>query len=228
MASDAFWIGPARSEDTEAIHDLVFQNPDQFLRRISFETLKGRIAAGVCWVARRGGAGREIVAACVITVPETSPGKPPEPAEFGGLYVHEQLRGSGLGTSLATFAVASYFWDNDAENSAPLPLIAHVHVKNQKPRRILGKLQFVQKPGVIEVPDGIEGFEHMPKNAAGNVEGHEFEYPAAKRPDLFRWAAMVLETRTLTKGEPVEFDCPIGMTAAELRRLAAALDSAPR
>lgn len=226
MTSGGYWIGPARYDETKAIHDLVFQKPDQFVRRISFDTLNSRIQDGVCWVARLGGAGGEIVAACMITVPETSPDKPPEPAEFGGLYVHEKLRGSGLGTSLATFAVASYFWDNDPESSDPIPLIAHVHVQNQKPRRILAKLQFVQKPGVIEVPDGIGGFEHMPKSATGRLEGHEFEYPADKRPDIFRWAATVLENRTLPSGEPVEFDCPIGMTVAELRRLAGALESA--
>ncbi|MFA5762665.1 MAG: GNAT family N-acetyltransferase [Bacilli bacterium] len=224
MTPHGFWIGPARSEDTKAIHDLVFQKPDQFIRGISLETLRSRIEAGVCWVVRRDNRGGEIKAACLITVPETSPGTPPEPAEFGGLYVHEELRGSGLGTSLATFALASYFWDNDPESSTPLPLIAHVHVDNEKPRRILGKLQFVQKSGVIEVPDDVEGFAHMPRNADGKVEGHEFEYPAVKRPDLFRWTATVLERRTLPIGEPVEFDCPVGMTAEELRQLAAALD----
>lgn len=224
LPSQGYWVGPARSEDASAIFGLVFENPDQFVRKISLETLIARIEGGVCWVARSGGAGGPIVAACLITVPETVPDKAPEPAEFGGLYVQERLQGNGLGSSLATFAVASYFWDNDPESQSPPPLIAHIHVDNPKPRRILSKLQFRQKPGTTKVPEGIAGFEHMPKNAAGIVEGHEFEYPPERRIDLFRWAADVLERRSLKWGEPIDFASPIGMTADELRRLAAALD----
>jgi GNAT superfamily N-acetyltransferase len=224
---ETFWIGPAGHGDVPAIHRLVFDRPDEHVRGITAEDLAESVAGGVCWIARRN---ETIVGACLITVPETSPESPPDPAEFGGFFVHKKCRGNGLGMFLATYAIATYFWDNGAEDKAPIPLIAHVHVMNvgkKSPRRILEALGFEQKPEPIVVPDSVKGFEHMPKNAAGEIEGHEFEYPATRRPDLFRQTAEALQKRALRAGEPVEFECPIGMGPTELLELATQLEGSP-
>lgn len=182
----------AQDVDLEDVYVLVFETPEQHIRKLSREDVGKLIGAGVLWIAREQ-EGR-LVGCCYVRVPESTETDMP-PAEYGGAFVRKEHRGRGIGEALARLAIAHFMWDNDPES---LPaLIAHVHVENAKPRTVLEKLGFRQDKRV-KVPEGVPGFEHMPKaQEDGLVHGDEFAFEPKKIADLLRQVAAVLRSRKI-------------------------------
>jgi hypothetical protein len=208
-------FAPAEDADAAAIYELAFANPQPFLRRVEPADIVRWLTTDdwMCWVAKDLSTG-QLLAVCNVKVPEVKAGEPAEPGEFGGLFTDPQTRGRGVGRRMATFALGAYYWDTDPDGPNPLPMLAHVHKDNEAPRQILDLLGF-RLEKAIEVPGGTPGFEHMPTNDAGVVVGDEFIFPPEKRTPLFETLADLLD-------DPLDrFEVPVGMTSAELRRLAA-------
>lgn len=207
----------ASPTDAHEIFDLVYLHPDPFLRAVTLEDVKGWIANGASWIVRDLATSR-VVGVCNIRVPETTQDQTPKPAEFGGIFVHPDYRVRGVADALGVLAIASYFWDNDPDVLEPLPLISHVHVKNENPLKLLDRLGFVFDK-IEPVPDGVPGFEHMPREEDGRLLGKEFHFPPQRRSDLFRKMAELLSTAQFD-GFAVEIEPAIGMEPGELERLA--------
>ncbi len=142
MTTPALFLGLASQTDAPAIFELVYRNPHPFLRKASLNDIQNWIDNGACWIVRDSQRG-EIVGACNIKVPVTDRNHPPEPAEFGGIFLHPNYRKPGVSDALATLSLSSYFWDTDPDSPSPIPLISHVHVNNQDPRPLLDRLGFV-------------------------------------------------------------------------------------
>jgi GNAT superfamily N-acetyltransferase len=212
----------AKTSDAQAIFDLVYLHPDPFLRAATFEDIERWIADGACWIVRDF-TGNNVVGACNIKVPETTAAKPPEPAEFGGIFIHPDYRDRGVADALGVLALASYYWDNDADSEVPIPVISHVHVENDKPLKLLDRLGF-EFHEVIDVPDGVPGFEHMPRDEKGKIWGKEFRFPPHGRIHLFRKMAELLSTDQVG-GHGVHVLPALGMDALELERLAKILQA---
>lgn len=215
----------ATVSDANAVFDLVYRYPVPFLRAATLQDIEGWIANGACWIVRDL-AGPTIVGACNIKVPETTPEQPPEPAEFGGIFIHPGFRDRGIADALGVLALASYYWDNDPESPEPIPIISHVHVNNEKPLKLLERLGFVFLE-IIDVPDGVSGFEHMPRDEEGRLQGKEFRFPPDRRIYVFREMAKLLSTEQI--GQYAVHVLPaLGMDQAELERLAAHLETQQR
>jgi GNAT superfamily N-acetyltransferase len=212
----------ATPSDSQAIFDLVYAHPQPFLKSATLHDVEGWIANGACWIVRDV-AGSSIVGACNIKVPETTRDKPPEPAEFGGIFVHPEYRVRGVGDALGVLALASYYWDNDPDSEDPIPIISHVHVSNQDPLKLLDRLGFVFDK-IIPVPDGTPGFEHMPRDEHGRLQGKEFRLPPNRRVYLFREMARLLSTQQIG-GLAIRVVPALGMEPAELEKLARHLEA---
>lgn len=182
----------AQEVDLEDVYVLVFENPEKHIRKLSREEVSKLIADGVLWIARDQ-EGR-LVGCCYVKVPLSTETEAP-PAEYGGAFVRGEQRGRGIGEALARLAIAHFMWDNDPES---LPrLLAHVHAENEKPRTVLGKLGF-RHDKRIQVPEGVPGFEHMPKaKEDGLVHGDEFVFEAKKIAPLLRAVATVLRKKKI-------------------------------
>lgn len=201
---------------------MVYLHPDPFLRSATLEDVENWIANGACWIVRDF-AGNSVVGACNIKVPETTTAKPPEPAEFGGIFLHPDFRERGVADALGVLALASYYWDNDPDSAVPIPVISHVHVENDKPLKLLDRLGF-EFHEVIDVPDGVPGFEHMPRDEKGRLQGKEFRLPPNNRIHLFLEMAKLLSTHQVGDYD-VRVLPALGMDASELGRLAKILQT---
>lgn len=207
----------ATASDANAIFDLVYKEPKPFLRSTTLPQVESWIANGTCWIIRDI-AGDGVIGACNIKIPETTPYNQPEPAEFGGIFVHPDYRVRGISDALGVLALASYFWDNDPESSNPVPIISHVHVDNPDPLKLLARLGFVFDK-IIPVPPGTPGFEHMPVDGNGVLWGKEFRWPPERRIQLFREMAKLLATQQIEK-YGVCIVPALAMDQPELERLA--------
>lgn len=207
----------ATATDAHAVFDLVYRYPDPFLRTATIHDVEGWTAKGTCWIVRDL-AGPTVVGACNIKVPAT-----PDPAEFGGIFLHPDFRVRGIADALSTLALSSYYWDNDPDSPDPIPIISHVHVKNDKPLKLIDRLGF-EFDKVVEVPDDEPGFEHMPRDDDGKLRGKEFQMPPTRRIHLFREMAKLLSTDQIA-GYTVHVVPALRMEPAELERLAAALEA---
>jgi hypothetical protein len=214
----------AEDSDAEAIFDLVYSHPDPFLRAATLDDVKSWIANGACWIVCDPDRS-SVVGACNIKVPETTRDQTPEPAEFGGIFIHPNYRDRGVADALGLLALASYYWDNDPDSMSPIPVISHVHVENDKPLNLLGRLGFEFRE-VIEVPDGLPGFQHMPRDENGRLRGNEFQFPPNRRIQLFRDMAKLLSTEQLSD-HAIHVVPALGMDAAELERIATNLEARP-
>lgn len=210
----------AKASDAQAIFDLVYLHPDPFLRAVKLEDVENWIAHGACWIVRDST--NKIVGACNIRVPETTADSAPEPAEFGGIFLLPNYRERGVADALAVLALASYYWDNDPEDLNPIPVISHVHIKNDKPLKLLDRIGFIFQRE-ISVPDGVPGFEHMPREEDGRLLGKEFLLPAERRIQLFREMAKLISTREIGT-YAISVLPALGMIPEELERLATHLE----
>jgi ribosomal protein S18 acetylase RimI-like enzyme len=215
----------ATTSDIRAIFDLVYRHPDPFLRAATPQDIESWITSGACWIVRDL-AGSNIVGACNIKVPLTTPEQRPEPAEFGGIFIHPDFRDRGIADALGVLALASYYWDNDPESPEPIPMISHVHVDNDKPLNLLGRLGFVFHE-IIDVPEGVPGFEHMPRDEEGRLRGKEFRFPPDRRIYVFREMAKLLSTEEI--GHYAIHVLPaLAMVQTELERLATHIETQQR
>jgi RimJ/RimL family protein N-acetyltransferase len=209
----------ATASDCAGVYDLVYRHPDPFIRAATNEEVETWVASGAVWVVRE--ASGTVVGACNIRIPEATP-EHADPAEFGGIFLQPNYRIKGVSGALSTLALASYYWDNDPDSREPLPLIAHVHVDNTKPLKLLDRIGFVFQQ-VIEVPDGVPGFEHMPKDAQGKLRGNEFLLPPKRRIQIFREMADLLADARI-ESFSVKFETPLEMTPEGLRGYADLLE----
>jgi len=103
--------------------------------------------------------------------------------ELGGLVVSDDTRGLGIGSVLASFALA-----HTIANQRPWvygqDVIAHVHEYNQKPRNVLQKIGFEQTGKTPPVPNAPPS---MRRNPAGEVIGDIFRFPKEKVKQLSAW-----------------------------------------
>lgn len=93
--------------------------------------------------------------------------------EFGGVYLAEQFRGKGLSEILGRCAISSQFVITAPR--ADDRLVAHVHVENTKPLRLLRKLGFADSTKTIQLPRAVIP-ANMKRDANGDVFGYEFEF----------------------------------------------------
>ncbi len=212
----------AKASDAQAVFDLVYLHPDPFLRVATLEDVESWITNGACWIVRDF-TGNKVVGACNIKVPETTAAEPPEPAEFGGFFLHPDYRDRGIADALGVLALASYYWDNDPESPDPIPVISHVHIKNVKPLKLLNRLGFTFQK-VIPVPDGVPGFDLMPREEDGRLLGNEFLLPPVRRVYFFREIAKLISTQQLGP-YAINVLPALGMEPAELERLASLIEN---
>jgi RimJ/RimL family protein N-acetyltransferase len=222
-----FRVEPASEQDIREIHTLVFENPEKHIRRLEIDKVEQLVDEGLFWVIRDVRQ-RRIVGVCYVKVPYTEAGKPPDPAEYGGAFVDRGYRRRGFGEVLAKVAIAHYFWDNDPDSPEPLPLVAHVHTNNPKPRTILSNLGFEFDKNVV-VPDEASGFEHMPKDEDGMVRGDEFKFKPDERSSLYRTVARLLNDLEIQAEDgsisEIEFIVGPGLSSEALLELAEQLES---
>ena len=124
--------------------------------------------------------GEEMAGVCYIT---EDPSESEDRIEFGGVFVVPEFRGLGLATVLGKVAIASLFiW---YPPSSEIPVIAHVHEKNQEPRRVLEQLGFIKTGQEIPpeeiVPPGLE------RNEEGKVVGDLFVFRRAQLSEFADW-----------------------------------------
>lgn len=193
-------FGFAAGAETAQLFREIFSHfgcdPLQFLKKMRPEDVDALIDDGALWrVAVRDGG--QFVASAYVRVPEDVAEAP----EFGGVFVSHAHRSQGLAMDLSQLAIGAYLMEH--ADGGPI-LIAHVHVDNESPRKLLTRLGFVRQRE-ITVPDGILGFEAMPRSSEdGLVHGDEFELSAdALRPTLERFRVLV-EREGLTEQFPLE------------------------
>ena len=104
--------------------------------------------------------------------------------ELGGLVTDPELKGLGLGTFLARFALAYTLGFQRPWNYGQA-VIAHVHEENDEPRRILERLGFEFSSTVV-VPDN-KAPRSMRKNEEGKVIGHKFMLQRSATDALIDW-----------------------------------------
>ena len=163
-------LSTVKSAELSAIHelhvDLVAGGSGYVASRTfeDFESLCRDRALFAVWDGKRP-------LACCYTLPKG--GDTVSEVEFGGLLVHPTLRGKGIGTSMAAFALAAAVVEHDALATG-IPIIAHVHGANGAPRGLLKRVGFVWLRGdsydPSEVPPGLE------IDAAGKVPGDTFKH----------------------------------------------------
>lgn len=95
--------------------------------------------------------------------------------EVGGLTVESGLQKQGIGTALAVYALAHTLVFQEPWKYGQT-VIAHVHSENSDPRRLVAMFK-MKNVGRIEVPGDIAP-KSMARNAAGKVEGDEYELTA--------------------------------------------------
>jgi hypothetical protein len=101
--------------------------------------------------------------------------------EFGGVYLHPDLRGRRLLDELGRVAIATQFVVTAPRRDDKL--IAHVHVDNRLPRSLLVRLGFVDKKHPISIP-GEHAPANMQRGEDGNVWGDTFEFDFAQLATL--------------------------------------------
>ena len=111
-----------------------------------------------------------------------------EVREFGGILLSERARGQKLADLLCQIAIAFEYATHYDE---PPSMIAHVHVKNQRPRSLLERLGFRDTGEKDPIPAGVDTGA-MEKDENQQVVGNKFafdwtrvkEYAAAIRKAL--------------------------------------------
>lgn len=134
--------------------------------------------SGLLFGVRLGQSG-PFVALCYVAL-----GPEEREFEFGGLTVIDSYRKLGIGTILASFALAHAMvyerpWQYNQH------VIAHVHEANNDPRRLLARLgfEFISK---VEIP-GDTAPPSMKRNAEGKVVGDKFRFTYEGLRRLSAW-----------------------------------------
>lgn len=92
--------------------------------------------------------------------------------EVGGLMVTAKERGKGVGAIIARLTLGHVLFEEDPLDRGE-SVIMHVHVENKHPRSIIEQVLKFRYSKPIKVPGSA--FPGLRTNAAGEVEGDEFE-----------------------------------------------------
>lgn len=103
-------------------------------------------------------------------------------AEFGGIFVSEEVRGYGLAVALGIVSISNYFVQDPPAGR----MIAHVHEFNDKPRRVLENHLGFKRNGE-EVPPPGAAPASMKRNDRGEVVGHLFEFDRRALRSFAEW-----------------------------------------
>lgn len=140
-------------------------------------------------------------------------------AEFGGIFVSEDVRGYGLAVALGIVSISNAFVLDPPSGR----MIAHVHEFNDKPRRVLEEHLGFKRKGE-EVPPAEVAPPSMKRNDRGEVVGHLFEFD---RRTLCRFADWIDRFSGETTGKsgaaPLEL-CVPSMTKYRAETLEALRD----
>lgn len=160
---------PREPDQLRAAHDFHLKNVGEFLLPRTLKQFDTLAEAGELWVAE---VDHELVAACYVTRGEEDP-----EAEFGGIIVRKDWKGTGLASAIGTVAIAAHFLQD------PSPLIAHVHVDNTDPLPVLTKwLGFTQiedKPAELnkaELERKLGKAVAMRADDKGIIRGNTFSF----------------------------------------------------
>jgi GNAT superfamily N-acetyltransferase len=203
-------VALANESSYDLIHQAFFADRRPYLRRVSPDELRTIIGARSLWEVTEAKS-EEVVAVCYVRDFFT-----PRRAEFGGLNVKDAHQRTGLATALCVLAVTTFLWLNrDSREHAPI--LTYVHVDNERPRKLLKSIGFVQSPGVFQVdPVHVLGIDQLPTVARSR---HEFILPASEYSKIFRLAADYLMNGRLEKHHRIESHLAIGLTAEGLLSL---------
>jgi hypothetical protein len=141
--------------------------------------------------------------------------------EVGGLMVAVQERGKGLGSIIMRLTLGHLLFVEDPLDRQEA-IIAHVHVDNLEPRPIIEKvLKFRWSRKIKKLGSELPGLR---TNAAGEVEGDEFEFVKQDTLDaLIQWCDRW--DGKLKDGQDVRIllspDTSLGMWADAFRDMAA-------
>ena len=152
-----------------AAHDFHLKNVGEFLLPRTLEQFDTLAKAGELWVAE---VDREVVASCYVTRKDDE-----ADAEFGGIIVRNDWKGTGLASAIGTVALSAHFFHD------PAPVIAHVHLDNQDPLPLLTqRLGFTKIDGEpaklnkAEIEKQLGGPIGMRADPDGFIRGHTFRF----------------------------------------------------
>lgn len=114
---------PREPEQLKAAHEFHLKSVGEFLLPRTLSQFDKLAQAGELWVAV---VEHEVVGSCYVTR-----GDEETAAEFGGVIIRDDSKGTGLASAIGTVAIAAHFLHD------PSPLIAHVHVDNGDPLPLL-------------------------------------------------------------------------------------------
>lgn len=114
---------PREPEQLKAAHDFHLKSVGEFLLPRALAQFDTLAQAGELWVAV---VDHEVVGSCYVTRGDNE-----SDAEFGGIIIRDDWKGTGLASAIGTVAIAAHFLHD------PSPLYAHVHVDNRDPLPLL-------------------------------------------------------------------------------------------
>jgi RimJ/RimL family protein N-acetyltransferase len=96
----------------------------------------------------------------------------PKPREFGGLFLDEAVRGRALAGWMGVVALATTYTLDVDTNRFP-PVIAHVHMENRAPHKVLARLGF-EPTSTVQLPGDAPA--NMKRDDEGFVRGDELHF----------------------------------------------------
>jgi hypothetical protein len=160
---------PREPEQLTAAHDFHLKSVGEFLLPRTIEQFDALAQAGELWVAV---VEDDVVGSCYVTRGDDEPD-----AEFGGIIIRDDWKGTGFASAIGTVAIAAHFLHD------PSPLIAHVHLDNQDPLPLLtGRLGFTKlegKPAELnkaELEKTLGKPINMRADANGIIRGNTFGF----------------------------------------------------
>ena len=192
----------------DAVHQFHMENVGEFLYPRSVEQFRRLTEEFSILVALDDQA---IVGICYVTEDESA-----NRWEFGGVTVLPSQRGSGIASALGTLAIANTFLQHGVAVRA---LIAHVHVDNPDPRRLLQEHLGFLPTNKVECMEAHEAPSNMRRDATGKVCGDVFAFGRS----FLNTFANHIESGRLAKvavHAELQFMQEAAANAAELRKLA--------
>ncbi len=168
MSTPVIFI-PREPAQLQAAHDFHLKSVGEFLLPRTLAQFDALAQAGELWVAVLE---HEVIASCYVTRGDDAP-----EAEFGGIIIRDEWKGTGLASAIGTVAIAAHFLHD------PSPLIAHVHVDNQDPLRMLterlGFTKIEGKPAELSkvaLEKALGRSINMRADALGIIRGNTFGF----------------------------------------------------
>lgn len=160
---------PREPAQLQAAHDFHLKSVGEFLLPRTLDQFNTLAQAGELWVAV---VEHEVVGSCYVTR-----GDEDLEAEFGGIIIRDDWKGTGLASAIGTVAIAAHFLHD------PSPLIAHVHVGNRDPLPLLterlGFTKIEDRPAELnksELEKALGKTISMQADADGIIRGNTFGF----------------------------------------------------